>query len=140
MAQSENLQIEQLAQQFIDALHSLETGGDEHVQDIAEMFAEDTTLCNSALDLRGTEVNGKNEVVQFWAEYKSTLGQVKSEFHHITTSERSAGLFWTTKGQNPNGEEINYHGATLLEWNDEGLIQFFRGYYDTRELKIQPAQ
>ena len=137
MAETNNPQIEQLAQQFIDALHSLETGGDEHVQDLAEMFAEDSTLRNSALDLRGMEVNGKNEVVQFWTEYKSTLGEVKSEFHHITTNERTAGLFWTTKGSNPNGEEVNYHGATLLEWNDEGLIQFFRGYYDTRELEMK---
>ena len=137
MAENQNLQIKALAQQFIDALHALETGGDEHVQELAEMYAEDSTLCNSALDLRDMEVKGKNEVVRFWAEYKSTLGQVKSEFHHITTSERAAGLFWTTKGTNPNGEPINYHGATLLEWNDEGLIQFFRGYYDTRDLEIK---
>ena len=140
MAETENPQIKQLADQFIDALHSLETGSDEHVQDLAEMFAEDATLCNSALDLRDMKVNGKNEVVQFWAEYKSTLGEVKSDFHHVTTNERTAGLFWTTKGQNPNGEDINYHGATLLEWNDEGLITFFRGYYDTRELEIKSAQ
>lgn len=139
MAENENLQIKELAQQFIDALHALETGSDVHVQELAEMYAEDATLCNSALDLRDMEVNGKNEVVRFWAEYKSTLGQVKSEFHHITLSERAAGLFWTTKGTNPNGEPINYHGATLLEWNDEGLIQFFRGYYDTRDLEIKAA-
>ncbi len=139
MAQDDNPQIEQLAQQFIDALHALETGGEEHVQDIAEMFAENATLCNSALDLQGKEANGKNAVVQFWTEYKTSLGQVKSEFHHITTNERSAGLFWTTKGQNPNGEAVDYHGATLLEWNDAGLIRFFRGYYDTRQLELKAS-
>ena len=133
----ENAQIAQRAQTFIDALHALEQGGDEHAQDVADLFATDATLTNAALQLRGQEANGQSEVLRFWQEYRSTLGTVESKFHHITTNERAAGLFWTTQGRNPNGEDVHYHGCTLLEFDDDGQIAFFRGYYDTRELQLK---
>ena len=130
-------QIEGVAQQFIDALHGLEQGGEDEAHQITLLFRDDATLTNSALDLRGVEITGRDEILRFWIEYKQTLGGAYSEFHHITTSEYSAGLFWTTKGQSPDGQDISYHGATLLEWDDTGRIRFFRGYYDTRQLTVK---
>lgn len=142
--EQKEFQINDLAQQFIDALHALEQGSqeqgnEEQANQLAMLFADEATLTNAALELRGERVEGRDAVLRFWLEYKSTLGEVVSNFHHITTSERAAGLFWTTKGQNPDGQDVHYHGATLLEWNPSGMIQFFRGYYDTRELTVKPA-
>lgn len=140
-SQSENsAQISQLAQQFIDALHALENNSADKSQNLVQLFAVEAHLTNAALELRGDEMNGQDEILQFWQEYQSTLGQVQSKFHHITigeNGERVAGLFWTTEGVNPNGQDVHYHGCTLLEWNEQGLIQFFRGYYDTRELQLK---
>ena len=47
----------------------------------------------------------------------------------------AAGLFWTTTGSGADGQEIEYHGATLLQFNAAGLITSLHGYYDTRELE-----
>ena len=133
----EQTQIEAKAREFIDALHTLETGSDAEADQIVMLYADDAALCNSALDNKGREMKGRDQILQFWVEYKATLGQVESKFHHVTTSNDAAGLFWTTTGTNPAGDAVNYHGATLLQFNSEGMIEFFRGYYDTRELTVK---
>jgi ketosteroid isomerase-like protein len=103
------------------------------------LFNGDATLTNAALEHGGKEVNGRDNILQFWVQYKQELGNARSKFHHVTTSENAAGLFWTTEGTGPDGQPLRYHGATLLEFDEMGLIKFFRGYYDTRELKVQAA-
>lgn len=133
----ETTQIEAKAQEFIDALHALEQGTLEHVAPLAALYAPDATLRNSALDNKGSEMKGTEQITQFWAEYKETLGEIFSKFHHVTVSGEAAGLFWTTTGQNPAGDAVNYHGSTLLQFGADGKIVFFRGYYDTRELVVK---
>lgn len=133
----EQTQIEAKAREFIDALHAIETGSADDTDQIVMLYSDDATLSNSALDNKGREMKGRDEILQFWVEYKETLGQVESKFHHITTSDNAAGLFWTTTGTNPAGDEVHYHGATLLQFNGEGMIEFFRGYYDTHELVVK---
>lgn len=123
-------QIENLANQFIEALHDLENGDDGEADKISMLFAENATLVNAALELSGRKAEGRDAIHRFWIEYKSALGQARSQFHHITTDQNSAGLFWTTDAQG----STHYHGATLLQFDESGKISFFRGYYDTREL------
>lgn len=135
----EAAQIKAKAKEFIDALHILEEGSDQDAHALAEMYTQDATLTNSALDLKGTQMKGRDAILEFWVEYKAQLGQARSHFHHITTSDTAAGLFWTTDGQSPSGEKINYHGVSLLQFNEQGEIEFFRGYYDTRELQVRAS-
>ena len=125
------------AQTFIDALHKLEQGSTDDVAALVALYADDATLSNSALDSKNAEIKGTDQITKFWTEYKETLGQIFSKFHHVTTSDNAAGLFWTTEGQNPAGDEVNYHGSTLLQFGADGKIEFFRGYYDTRELTVK---
>lgn len=134
-----NTQTEDKARSFIDALHSLERGGSEGAEQIASLFADDATLANAALDNKGRELKGIEEILRFWTEYKETLGQVETRFHHVMVLGWAAGLFWTTSGKSPEGDDVKYHGSTLLQFNAEGKIEFFRGYYDTRELQIKSA-
>ncbi len=47
-------------------------------------------------------------------------------------------------GTGRDGQALGYDGVSLLEWDADGKITFFRGYYDTRELSkelgvAQPA-
>jgi len=133
----EQSQITAKAKEFTDALHALEKGSTDDVGQLVGLFASDAALANSALDNKGQEMSGNDQILQFWTQYKETLGDVYSKFHHITVSEDSAGLFWTTEGTNPAGDKVHYHGSTLLVFNTEGTIQFFRGYYDTRELTMK---
>lgn len=133
----ETTQIEAKAKEFIDALHALEQGSADDANQLAMLYSEDATLRNAALDNKSTEVKGAEQILRFWIEYKETLGEVFSKFHHVTASSDAAGLFWTTKGKNPAGDAVNYHGATLLQFGPDGKIEFFRGYYDTRELVVK---
>ena len=135
----EHSQIEAKTQEFIDALHTLEKGTIADADQLVALYADDAALANSALDHKNREMKGRDEILQFWVEYKETLGDVYSDFHHVNTASDCAGLFWTTKGQNSGGTEVNYHGATLLVFNEDGKIQFFRGYYDTRELVVKES-
>ncbi len=131
------MDIKTQAQTFIDALHKLEQGTTDDVAQLVALYADDATLNNSALDSKGAAMEGAEQITKFWTEYKETLGDIFSKFHHITCDENAAGLFWTTKGTNPAGDKVDYHGSTLLQFNDEGKIEFFRGYYDTRELTVK---
>jgi len=133
-----NTQIETQAQQFIDALHALETGSVDDVKQLVDLFAEDATLNNSALDSKEQTLKGREAIMKFWTEYKETLGKVNSDFRQMTFNENAAGLFWETEGYNTVGDSISYHGASLLEFSKEGQITHFRGYYDTRELVVKP--
>ena len=131
------MDIQSQAQTFIDALHALEQGSTDDVAALVALYADDATLNNSALDNKDSEIKGSDEITKFWTQYKETLGEVFSKFHHVTTDDNAAGLFWTTTGQNPAGDQVHYHGATLLQFGDDGKIEFFRGYYDTRELTVK---
>lgn len=133
----EHTQIEAKTQEFIDALHALEQGSVEDAHRIAALYSSEATLRNSALDNKDTEMKGLEQITQFWTEYKETLGEIFSKFHHVTVSGEAAGLFWTTTGTNPAGDPINYHGSTLLQFGADGKIEFFRGYYDTRDLVVK---
>ena len=134
-------QIEARAKEFIDALHILEEGSDQDASALAEMYAEDATLTNAALELKGDAMKGRDAILAFWVEYKAQLGDSRSHFHHITTNDEAAGLFWTTEGTSPSGDKVHYHGVSLLQFDEQGQITFFRGYYDTRELQVKaPVQ
>lgn len=130
-------QIKQLAQQFIDALHQLEQGGEQDVPGIAGLFSDDARLTNAALTLAGKQHSGREGVQAFWKEYRSTFGEAYSEFYQITSSDNAAGLFWTTKGTDNQGRPMEYDGVSLLEFDQGGKIRLFRGYYDTRQIERQ---
>lgn len=125
---------QQLAQQFIDALHILEHGSADDVDAIVALFSDDAKLINAALKLAGEERRGTEGARTFWSEYRRTFGDAHSEFFQITANDESAGLFWTTKGTGNDGQPMEYDGVSLLVFDDAGKITLFRGYYDTREL------
>ena len=131
----EQQQVRALAQQFIDALHALEQGGPENVDGLVALYSDDAHLTNAALKLANDERRGADGIRHFWSEYKRTLGKAYSHFHQVTANEESAGLFWTTKGTNADGQPdaAEYDGVSLLVFNPEGKIRFFQGYYDTRQ-------
>ena len=125
-----------LAQQFIDALHALEQGGENDANALAALFSDDAHLTNAALRLAGVERRGRDAISHFWREYKRTVGAAYSEFHQITGNAQAAGLFWTTKltGDDGLSQSATYDGTSLLVFDESGKIRFFQGYYDTREL------
>ncbi len=127
-------QVHTLAQQFIDALHKLEQGDADAADQITQLFSDDAQLTNAALQLASEEHTGREGIRKFWSEYRRTFGEIYSDFHHTTTNNEAAGLFWTAKGTGNKGQPLQYDGATLLVYGDDGKISRFQGYYDTRQL------
>lgn len=125
-------QAKEVAATFIDALHALEAHGEEQVESMVKLFADDARLTNAALD--GKELTGAEGTRQFWSEYRKTFVEVHSEFSHVLVDDQAAGLFWRTEGSGRDGQALSYNGVSLLVLTDDGKISFFRGYYDTREL------
>ena len=125
------------AKRFTEALHAVDEGGDGAIDAMVELFADGASLENAALDLSGETREGKDGAKAFWTEYASQFDTAKTEFHHVTADGSAGGLFWTTNGKSPAGESLDYHGATLLEFDDAGLVERFRGYYDTRQLTME---
>lgn len=122
------------ARRFIEALHALESGGEDALDQICALFSDDAGLTNAALRLADKEYHGRDGVREFWQAYRATFAAIRSEFSHITAGDRAAGLFWTSAGQDAAGQPVNYDGVSLLEFDDSGRIKRFRGYYDTRQL------
>ncbi|GAB4198040.1 MAG: hypothetical protein OHK0022_16810 [Roseiflexaceae bacterium] len=122
------------AQRFIDALHALEQGDEGQVEQIVALFSEEARLTNAALQLIGRKHQGREGARTFWTEYRRSFREIYSEFFQITSNDEAAGLFWTSKGSDPDGNPFSYDGVTLLVFDGDGLIRLFRGYYDTREM------
>lgn len=131
------------AQQFIDALHELEqcdpAASETQIDNLVKLYSSQTRLTNAALQLASKEESGTDGARRFWSEYKSALGQCFSSFHHVTNDANAAGLFWTTEGAGLDGQSVKYDGVSLLEYDEDGLISFFRGYYDTRDLTVKAS-
>lgn len=134
----DNHQIKGLADQFISQLHGLEGGEAAGADALAELFADDAELTNSIIeaDDAKSQRHGRDEIRQFWREYGESFRSIQSEFIDVTASEHSAGLFWQSKGSDANGKPLEYEGVSLLEFNDEGKIQRFKGYFDRMQMNL----
>jgi hypothetical protein len=124
----------ELGRRFTEALHAVDAGEQGAVERMLELYSPEARLTNAALKLVGEERRGHDGVRQFWEEYQHTFREARTEFFDVTASERSAGLFWTTRGVDATGQQFEYDGVSLLVFDEAGLIERFRGYYDTREL------
>lgn len=124
------------ARRFTDALHALDRDADA-LDGMLELFAEEAELSNAATELIGEGgFRGRDGARTFWSEYREQFAEAETEFRHVTAGENSAGLFWSTRGKAASGESLNYVGATLLVFDDAGLVERFHGYYDTRQLVV----
>lgn len=124
----------ELGRQFAEALHAVDRRDEGAVEQMAALFSPRARLLNAALKLAGEERTGQEGARAFWEQYQGSFQELATEFFEITGSERAAGLFWTTRGRDAAGEPVEYDGVTLLVFAEDGAIELFRGYYDTREL------
>ena len=116
---------QQLAQQFMDALHGLEERGD--IDTLVARYTEDATLLNVNLP---EPLEGIAGVRKFWEDYRSLFSEIHSEFYNTIIEEGKAALEWTGRGKlAATGEPFEYDGITVLIFRD-GKVAEFRGYFD----------
>jgi len=132
-----SLRTGEFAQTFIVALDVLER--EREVHEIVRLFSPMARITTAATRRTGVELTGEVGARQFWREYRSCFGEVHTEFNEVTTNDRCAGLFWTTRGTRPDGKPVEYSGATLIAYEDDGLIIEFDSFHDTRDLALTAA-
>jgi hypothetical protein len=120
----------EVADGFVEALRKLEEN--EDVEALVELHTGDCEVGNVSVPgiFRGHE--GLRE---FWRSYRSTFGEMRSEFRNVFATEEGAALEWTTQGTS-NGDSIAYDGVSILEI-EGGKVHRFMAYFDTRDLTPQ---
>jgi len=120
----------EVADGFVEALRKLEE--EEDVEPLVEIHAEDCEVGNVSVPGNFRVHEGLRE---FWTSYRSTFGEMKSEFRNVFATEEGAALEWTTQGTS-NGESVSYEGVSILEIEGD-KVRRFTAYFDTRDLTPQ---
>jgi ketosteroid isomerase-like protein len=120
----------EVADGFVEALHMLEE--EEDVGAMVEIHTEDCEVGN--VSVSGT-FRGHEGLREFWTNYRSTFGEMRSEFRNVFATEEGAALEWTTEGTS-NGDSVTYAGVSILEV-EGGKVRRFMAYFDPRALTPQ---
>jgi limonene-1,2-epoxide hydrolase len=119
-----------VAEGFIVALHKLEEN--EDVEALVEIHTEDCEVGNVPVS---ETFKGHEGLREFWRSYRSTFGEMRSEFRNVFATEEGAALEWTTTGTS-NGDSVSYDGVSILEIEGDKVHRFM-AYFDTRDLTSQ---
>ena len=119
---------QKVADGFVQALYK----PDEDVEALVAIHTDDCDVSN--VSLPGT-FRGHEGLREFWTSYRSTFGEMRSEFRNVFATEEGAALEWTTQGTS-NGEDASYDGVSILEI-EGGKVRRFMAYFDTRDLAPQ---
>jgi ketosteroid isomerase-like protein len=120
-----------LAQDFIDALSTLEQDRDE--ASLARLFSDDARCGNVATH---HEFVGRAGARDFWRAYRSSFGDVASRFRNVIESGGRIVLEWTTEGTSAAGIAVHYAGVSVIEHDGERITRF-HAYFDPRALGRQ---
>jgi hypothetical protein len=69
---------------------------------------------------------------EFWASYRSTFGEMKSEFGNVILTDDRAALEWTARGTS-SGDSVSYDGVSILEIEGD-KVRRFMAYFDTPQV------
>lgn len=102
-----------------------------------EVFGQGDTVGEGGGESKGHEsaFSGHEGLREFWTSYRSTFGEMRSEFRNVLATEEGAALEWTTEGAS-NGDPVSYDGVSILEI-EGGKVRRFMAYFDTRDLTPQ---
>ncbi len=120
----------EVADGFVEALRKLEEN--REVEALVEIHTEDCEVGNVAVS---ETFRGHDGLREFWTSYRSTFGEMRSEFRNVFVTEEGAALEWTTEGTS-NGDSVSYAGVSILEVED-GKVRRFMAYFDPRALTPQ---
>lgn len=115
-------------QRFVDALHSLEAGGD------TPPFAALVTSSAEVLSIDGHGPrHGPAGMTELFTQYLAQFEHVETTFTRITENNTRAALEWSSDAVLTGGHPVTYTGITILDHTD-GQITRFRTTYDSGAL------
>jgi hypothetical protein len=122
--------LKEAADGFVEALRKLEEN--REVEALVGIHTEDCEVGNVAVS---ETFRGHDGLREFWTSYRSTFGEMRSEFRNVFATEEGAALEWTTEGTS-NGGSVSYAGVSILEV-EGGKVRRFMAYFDPRALTPQ---
>jgi hypothetical protein len=122
--------LKEVADGFVEALRKLEEN--REVEALVGIHTEDCEVGNVAVS---ETFRGHDGLREFWTSYRSTFGEMRSEFRNVFATEEGAALEWTTEGTS-NGDSVTYAGVSILEV-EGGKVRRFMAYFDPRALTPQ---
>jgi ketosteroid isomerase-like protein len=119
-------------QRFIDALHTLEAGGD--TQPLTGLVAASAEVLS--IDGFGPR-HGPDGMSELFTQYHEQFDHVETTFTRMTDNDTGATLEWSSDAVLLGGNPVAYTGITILDYTD-GQITRFRTIYDSSAL-LRPA-
>ena len=80
---------------------------------------------------------GHDGLRQFYAAIAGAFEKVGLTEDHVFIAGNSAAVKWTGRGRGKNGRDVKFEGIDIFEFNEEGLIQTVRAYWNPAEVLMQ---
>jgi steroid delta-isomerase len=80
---------------------------------------------------------GHDALRQFLTAILAAFETVGLTEDHVFIAGNGAAVKWTGRGKGKNGRDIRFEGIDIFEFNDEGLIQTLRAYWNPAEVMMQ---
>jgi len=115
-------------QSFIDALHTLEAGGDTQL--LAALLTPGAEVLS--IDGHGPR-HGPAGMTELFTQYLRQFEHVETTFARITENDNQATPEWSSDAVLTGGHPVTYTGITILDHTD-GQITRVRTVYDSGAL------
>lgn len=83
---------------------------------------------------------GHEALRQFFSAIIGMFESVGLTEDHVFIAGDGAAVKWTGRGKGKNKRDIRFEGIDVFEFNDVGLIQTVRAYWNPAEVMIQLQQ
>ena len=80
---------------------------------------------------------GHDALGQFMTAIMAAFEKVGLTEDHVFIAGNGAAVKWTGRGKGKNGRDVRFEGIDIFEFNDDGLIQTVRAYWNPAEVMMQ---
>jgi steroid delta-isomerase len=80
---------------------------------------------------------GHDALRQFFAAIVAAFEKVSLAEDHIFIAGNGAAVKWTGSGKGKNGRNVRFEGIDIFDFNEAGLIQTLRAYWNPAEVLMQ---
>jgi steroid Delta-isomerase len=80
---------------------------------------------------------GHDALRQFFDGIAGAFEKVSFAEDHVFIAGNGAAVKWTAHGRGKNKRDVRFEGIDVFEFNDQGLIQTVRAYWNPAEVMMQ---
>lgn len=80
---------------------------------------------------------GHDGMRQFFAGITGAFEKVGLTEDHVFIAGNSAAVKWTGTGRGKNKRDVRFEGIDVIDFNDQGLIETVRAYWNPAEVMMQ---